>query len=163
MNKSWDELTIFWSICPKFGGSEKKCWDKLTKIWSIRPKLSGRIVLSWDKLTKVGQIDLKLERTDQNWDELVWDKLDLERIDLYPVQQQKWRAINFCTICVDWEIDNRTFCRYWNLKKLGLKPEDIETVQCHTKDKIHVIRRALSFPGSIVGISRIYFRFNQES
>ena len=45
----------------------------------------GRIVLSWDELTKVGRIDLKLERTVQNWDELVWDKLDLERIDLYPL------------------------------------------------------------------------------
>ena len=56
----------------------------MTKIWSIRSTFLGRIVLSWDELTKVGRIDLKLERTDQNWDELVWDKLDLGRIDLYP-------------------------------------------------------------------------------
>ena len=62
---------------------KKKSWDKLTKIWPIRPKFLGRIVSSWDKLTKVGRIDLKLEQTDQNWDELVWEKLDLERIDWY--------------------------------------------------------------------------------
>ena len=37
-------------------------------------------------MTKVGRIDLKLERTDKNWDELVWGKLDLERIDLYPLK-----------------------------------------------------------------------------
>ena len=43
------------------------------------------MVLSWDKLTKLGQIDLKLERTYRNWDELVWDKFDLEQIDLYLV------------------------------------------------------------------------------
>ena len=74
---------------------KKKAAHKLTKIWSIRPKFLGRIVLSWDKLTKVGRIDLKLERTDQNWDELVWDKLDLERIDLYPNQShQKENSID---------------------------------------------------------------------
>ena len=81
-------MTIYWSIRPKFGGNEKKSWDKLTKIWSIRPTFLGRIVLSWDELTKVGRIDLKLERTDQNWDELVWDKLDLEGIDSYPKSSQ---------------------------------------------------------------------------
>ena len=37
-----------------------------------------------DQRLKVGRIDLELERTGQNWDELVWDKLDLEQIDLYP-------------------------------------------------------------------------------
>ena len=37
-------------------------------------------------MTNVGRIDLKLERTDQNWDEFVWDKLNLERVLLYPNQ-----------------------------------------------------------------------------
>ena len=35
-------------------------------------------------MIKVGGFDIKLERTDQNWEELVWNKLDLERHDLYP-------------------------------------------------------------------------------
>ena len=40
----------------------------------------------WDELTKVGRIGVKLGQIDQNWDELAWDKLDLERIDLYPLK-----------------------------------------------------------------------------
>ena len=53
-------------------------------------KVLGTNCLSLDKLTKVGQIDLKLERTAQNWDELdmanwIWNELTLSSL-LVPIK-----------------------------------------------------------------------------
>ena len=76
--------------CPSFGQFVPNLEVMKKKLGQIDQNLVnlsqflGTNCLKLGQLTKVGRIDLKLEQTDQNWYELVWDKLDLERIDLYP-------------------------------------------------------------------------------